>query len=80
VFNGAGQHGGPDPDAFDWRPTDPASIAVGDVVYLKTGSPPMTVTDVHADRVGIAWYAEASEELRHATLPAAVLMTAHPKS
>jgi uncharacterized protein YodC (DUF2158 family) len=71
--------GSPDPDAFNWRPTDPATVSLGDVVYLKTGSPPMTVTAVLGDEVRVVWFASEQQKLREAKLPAIVLVTAEAK-
>ena len=39
-------------------------FAIGDVVYLKSGSPPLIVTDVLTDSVSVAWIDAAT---RHQT-------------
>jgi uncharacterized protein YodC (DUF2158 family) len=83
VFGGSrhrdGPQAGPDPAEFEWAPTDPATVSVGDVVYLKTGGPPMTVTAVDSGDVRVVWFASQQEKLREAKLPAKVLVSATPR-
>ena len=77
VFRGRQHpHDGPDPEQFEWTPTDPATVTVGDTVYLKTGGPAMTVTSVDGGETHVVWFATHTEELRDAVLPAEVLVTA----
>jgi uncharacterized protein YodC (DUF2158 family) len=42
----------------------------GDVVTLKSGGPTMTVIGVKEDGVQCMWYAEASDEVKTAVVPA----------
>ena len=77
VFGGRQQpHDGADPDQFEWTPTDPATVAVGDAVCLKTGGPVMVVTAVHGVEVSVVWFSTQTEEMRAATLPPEALITA----
>lgn len=39
----------------------PAPIAIGDVVYLKSGSPPMTVTKLDERGAALIWFDERGE-------------------
>lgn len=44
----------------------------GDVVMLKSGGQPLTVSEVHEDEISCVWIGEEGELFRE-TLPAAVL-------
>jgi uncharacterized protein YodC (DUF2158 family) len=45
----------------------------GVVVQLKSGGPTMTVVSMDADGVQCIWYAEATDEVRNAIIPAVAL-------
>lgn len=45
----------------------------GDVVQLKSGSPALTVIELHDADVNVVWYAEEVGEFRTRTLPAIAL-------
>lgn len=45
----------------------------GVVVQLKSGGPAMTVVSMDADGVRCVWYAEATDEVRDAVIPAVAL-------
>jgi uncharacterized protein YodC (DUF2158 family) len=47
-----------------------ATFEPGDVVTLKSGGPAMTVIGVKEDGVQCMWYAEASDEVKTAVVPA----------
>lgn len=50
-----------------------AELEPGDVVQLKSMSPPMTVTAVAPDGVHVLWYGEARDEVISDVLPAICL-------
>jgi uncharacterized protein YodC (DUF2158 family) len=50
--------------------TGAATFEPGDVVTLKSGGPTMTVIGVKEDGVQCMWYAEASDEVKTAVVPA----------
>ncbi|MFN3891406.1 MAG: YodC family protein [Beijerinckiaceae bacterium] len=45
----------------------------GRIVTLKSGGPPLTVVDSHADTVRCIWFAHADDRLQEALIPAACL-------
>ena len=51
---------------------------IGDVVYLKSGSPRMTVVSMHPDNpdITVAWVVYGTGELKHAVLPVLALKLA----
>ena len=49
------------------------SFEPGVVVQLKSGGPTMTVVAVDADGVQCIWYAESTDEVRTAVIPAVAL-------
>ncbi len=50
--------------------TGAVTFEPGDVVTLKSGGPTMTVIGVKDDGVQCMWYAEASDEVKTAVVPA----------
>jgi uncharacterized protein YodC (DUF2158 family) len=50
--------------------TGAVTFEPGDVVTLKSGGPTMTVIGVKEDGVQCMWYAEASDEVKTAVVPA----------
>ncbi|MGB8902119.1 MAG: DUF2158 domain-containing protein [Methylocella sp.] len=50
--------------------TGAVTFEPGDVVALKSGGPTMTVIGVKEDGVQCMWYAEASDEVKTAVVPA----------
>ena len=50
--------------------TGAVTFEPGDVVTLKSGGPTMTVIGVKEDGVQCMWYAEASNEVKTAVVPA----------
>jgi uncharacterized protein YodC (DUF2158 family) len=50
--------------------TGAVTLEPGDVVALKSGGPAMTVIGVKDDGVHCLWYAEASDEVKTAVVPA----------
>lgn len=53
--------------------TDSSSFEPGDVVELKSGGPGMTVIAMKDDGVHCLWYAEMSDEVKTAVIPALCL-------
>ncbi|SFK03924.1 hypothetical protein [Methylocapsa palsarum] len=51
----------------------PVTFDPGDVVQLKSMSPPMTVVAVEADGVHVLWYGEANDEIVSDVLPGVAL-------
>ena len=55
----------------------PTNVRVGHEVYLRGGSPGLTVTSVEPDgTIGVAWFVEASGECKREALPAQSLIFA----
>jgi uncharacterized protein YodC (DUF2158 family) len=50
--------------------TGAVTFEPGDVVTLKSGGPTMTVIGVKEDGVQCMWYADASDEVKTAVVPA----------
>jgi len=50
-------------------------VETGDIVMLKSGSPPMTVTQVMGDAAEVVWF---ETEVRAAKLPMNVLIPVKP--
>lgn len=51
-------------------------MQIGDVVYLKSGSPPLTVHAMDAEGVDVKWFAGAQQFT--AKFPEAALVTVDP--
>ncbi len=66
---------------LSWGPVNIDTIRVGDIVYLKGGSPAMTVTGLNNnDRsLNVAWVTREEEQLQQATFPPDALLAAYPQ-
>ena len=51
---------------------------IGDVVYLKSGSLPMTIDDIHPTRIFVVWHDEKGEH--HSAYPSEALTKENPFS
>lgn len=51
------------------------SVGVGDICYLKSGSPKLTIEKLHDDgeTASVAWIVYDTSELKRATFPLAAL-------
>ena len=52
-------------------------MKIGDVVYLKSGSPELTVTDVYLENVQVMWISE-NDVVQRASFPKACLVVEKP--
>lgn len=53
-------------------------MTVGDVVYLRSGSPPLTVIGMHAEGVQVVWDAHGVDG--HAVFPSECLTDLRPEN
>lgn len=66
------------------KPDDLDDLKVGDVVQLRSGSPPMTVTAANRihDNYSCAWYVASLQDstVKTAQFPRAALVRVNPRS